>query len=327
MTERDDGGQPTELQQEALARMRHLVSGTATIQDVEETKRWQRECPAHADAFAFATRLWERLGPAGRNVLERRDEQFVASCSPIARQRLTRRAMLAGAVAASAAYVIVRPPLELWPSFSELAADYRTATGEQRRIALADGASVELNTRTSISLRHAVGGNDRIELISGEAAISTGRQSTWPLVVVAGDGRISSESASFNVRYDGHASCVTCLEGTVRVEHHDAALTLVARHQVTYADRVLEGPIAIDPGVVTAWQEGILVFHQTPLSEVVAEVNRYRPGKIVVLNAELGRRPVNARFHVANVDEIMSLAQGVFGAKVTLLPGGLVLLS
>jgi transmembrane sensor len=330
MTEFDDTEARTDLEREALARVRRLVSGEPTVDDVENTERWKRLSPAHAEAFAFASRLWDRLGPAGRNVLEQRGELLLSGRSPIERVHVSRRAMLGGAVAAavSVAYVSVRPPFDLWPSLSELTADYRTATGEQRRIALADGASVELNTQTSITFRAGTEKRDRIELISGEAVISTGRDLKTPLTVIVGDGRISSGNARFNVRYDGHASCgVTCLEGAVSVERHGTVVALEAGRRISYADWGLGALNAIDPDIATAWQNGLLVFRQTPLSEVVAEINRYRPGKIVLMNADLGRRPVNARFRVDNVNEIMTLAQRVFGAKITSLPGRVVLLT
>lgn len=324
MSELDGGGQPTGLEQEALAHVRHLVSGSATVDDLEEVKRWQHLSPAHAEAFAFATRFWDRLGPAGRNVVTRQSK--LASHAPNQARTMSRRAVLAGG-AAAAAYLVVRPPLQLWPSFSELSADYRTAIGEQRRITLASGTSVELNTRTSIALRHPTDGTDRIELIGGEAAITTGPQLATPLVVFAGDGQVVSQSASFNVRHDGIASSVTCLEGTVRVRRDTFELMLGVRQQVSYGGWGLQSPVTIDPALVTAWQNGFLVFHETAMSEVVAEINRYRSGKIVLLNADLGRRQVNARFRVGNVDEIMSLAHRAFGARITSLPGGIVLLS
>ena len=327
MSELDSGGRPSELEQEALARVRHLVSGSATIDDLEDMKRWRHLSPAHAAAFAFATRFWDRLGPAGRNVLARESQHALAHRTPDATRTITRRAVLAGVVAASAAYVVVRPPLQLWPSLSELSADYRTAIGEQRRIRLTNGTSLELNTRTSIAVLLPTNETDRIELISGEAAITTGQRLTRPLVVIVGDGQITSESASFNVRYDGVASCVACLEGAVRVTRDTSELTLSSRQQVAYAGRGLQSPVTIDPAVVTAWQDGLLIFHETAMSEVVAEVNRYRSGKIVLLNSDLGRRQVNARFRVGNVDEIISLAERVFGARTTSLPGGIVLLS
>lgn len=331
MTEHDDEMQ-TDLEREALARVCRLVSGEATLDDLEEIERWRGCSPGHAEAFAFATRLWSRLGPAGLNVLSREDERLLsgrlATTSPA---QPSRRAMLAGAgaIAASVAYVGVAPPLDLWPSVSELIADCRTAVGEHRRLTLADGAFAELNTRTSIAFRSTTERRDRIELVSGEAVVSAGRELQSSLTVVVGDGQIvSSRSTRFNVRYDGRAACgVSCLEGVVRVERRGASVALEAGRHVAYAGQGLDAPQASDPDVAAAWLDGLLVFHQRPLSEVVAEINRYRPGKIVLLNAELGRRPVNARFRIANVDEIMSLAQRVFGAQVRALPGGIVILS
>ena len=68
------------------------------------------------------------------------------------------------------------------------------------------------------------------------------------------------------------------------------------------------------------------MFHGTPLSEAVEEINRYRPGRIIVTNAALGRRLFNARFLIANVDGVVGQIQQVFGATITNLPGGIVLL-
>jgi transmembrane sensor len=313
-----------DLQSQALDKVRRLVSGAATVADVEDARRWQAQSLQHEQAFAFASRLWGQLGPAGENVLARSDERLPASAPPS--YRPTRRLFVGGALAACAAYVVVRPPLQLWPSMSELAADYRTSAGEQKSVKLVDGASMELNTRTSVTLAKSDVTN-QIELIDGEALINTGRQLTSPLTVIAGNGRVSATGARFNVRYDGMLSCVTCIEGTVEVLRLGERQQLEAPRQYTYGDRGLGASAAADLSAVTAWQDGLLVFHQTPLAKVVAEINRYRPGKIVLMNASLGERSVNARFRVQNVDEIMTLAQQVFGAKVTSFPGGLVFLS
>jgi len=317
----------TDLQRQALGKVRHLVSGEATIAEVEDAKVWQARSAAHKEAFAFASRLWGQLGPAGRNVLARSREDVRARARPAFRP--TRRLLVGGALAACAAYVVVRPPLQLWPSMSELAADHRTAAGEQKSVRLVDGASIELNTRTSVALAKSATNTttNQIELIDGEALIDTGLQLTSPLTVIAGNGRVSATGARFNVRHDGALSCVTCLAGAVDIARFGATRRLEARQQYTYGGQNPGAIAAADLTAVTAWQEGLLVFHQTPLAKVIAEINRYRPGKIVLMNASLGERSVNARFRVQNVDEIMTLAQQVFGAKVTSLPGGLVFLS
>ncbi len=105
-----------------------------------------------------------------------------------------RRALLGGAISAAAAsvgYAIVRPPLDLWPSLTEMTADYRTGVGQQQQITLDDAVLLKLNTRTSVSLlsRDTTGGQtDRIELVSGEAAVTAAHGSAKPGVVVAAQG-------------------------------------------------------------------------------------------------------------------------------------------
>jgi transmembrane sensor len=64
-----------------------------------------------------------------------------------------------------------------------------------------------------------------------------------------------------------------------------------------------------------------------PLVDVIEEVNRYRPGRIVVTNSELGRRVVNGTFRRDQLETFIAQVQRLFGAKVTTLPAGLLLLS
>lgn len=82
----------------------------------------------------------------------------------------------------------------------------------------------------------------------------------------------------------------------------------------------------VDPAIVTAWRDGFLVFHATPLAEAIEEINRYRSGKIILIDDALGHRLFNARFRIANVDEVVGQIRQVFGARITSLPGGIVLL-
>ncbi|MEW6439020.1 MAG: FecR domain-containing protein [Pseudomonadota bacterium] len=314
------------LNQQARAWISRLVSGEATVADLEAAQSWRAQSALHEAAFTEAARLWERLEPAGLNVLKRS-----GAAMPDRASRPFDRRMFLGAggvaLASTAAYLIVVPPFNLWPSLSELRADYRTRTGEQRRIETTDGVSVEMNTATSLNLRTLAKGHVRIELISGEAAIATASGGTGSILVIAGDSRVSAANAKFNVRLEGASACVSCLDGSVHVEAGAHVLDLKAEQQVSNAGHSLGAPLVIDPAVVSAWQSGLLIFHGAPLVDVVAEINRYRPGRIILLNAELGRQPVNARFHIARTDEIVTLVERVFGARVERLPGGLVFLS
>jgi transmembrane sensor len=204
-------------------------------------------------------------------------------------------------------------------------ADYRTGTGEQRQVALADDASLLLNTQTSVDVRPSAPGLRRIELIAGEAAISA--TASMAFDVVAAGGRAMASLARFDMRRDGATVRVTCLEGIVNVGQRDQSVTVPAAHQVVYDSSGLKPVLPVDLTVATAWQRGQLIFRHEPFARVVEEMNRYRPGRIILLNDKLGERDVVVTFHLSRIDEAVESLAKAFGAHTRFLPGGMVLLS
>ncbi|MCA6109653.1 FecR family protein [Bradyrhizobium cenepequi] len=304
----------------------HLSTGRVTEADLRALERWRAESPLHAQAYAQACQLWGMLGSPLETAAYPADRAATIRI-PIIDRRIGRRAFLGGALAASAAaagVMVVRPPLELWPGLGELAADYRTGTGEQRKIELADRVSIELNTRTSLNVGKRTETADNIELIAGEAAVSAGQR---PVVVHAAAGQVAASNAQFTVRSDGAEVRVACLAGMVEVDCRGRMATLRPREQISYAARDL-GPIAaVAPEVVAAWRDGLLIFQDEPLAHVIEEVNRYRAGRIILMNATLGERRVSARFKLDRLDAVLIQFQEVFGAKATPLGGGFVVLT
>lgn len=327
MTSTDDSTDEREpLRREAWKWVLYMTSGDATKADIAALERWCARSSLHAEAFARASGRWRALGPAMGERVGQHGAMIAQSAGT--GRAFGRRAFLGGALAASmagAAVAISRPPFGLWPSLSEIGADYRTGTGERHRIALADSVSVEMNTRTSLNIRTlASDDTDRVELIAGEAAIVTG---SHPIEVIAARGRVRADSAQFNIRYDGSAVCVTCLGGTVDVELQGRSVNVLHKQQVSYTERSIGPMTAIDPVVVAGWREGDLFFRDEPLANVIEEVNRYRPGRIVLMNEKLGQRRVTARFKIDRLELVITQLRETFGARVTSLAGGIVLVS
>lgn len=319
-------GRAAELRREAIAWLSLLSSGTATTADAEALKRWCGEDPAHARAYAEAARAWDLLTPVASRakVAERQGIRQ----PQLARKAIDRRALLGGALAASAAgvaYAAVNPPLSLWPSLAELRADVRTDTGEQRRIEISDGVSVDLNTRSSLAWGAVSDRGKHIELISGEAVVAAGAAPADTCLVTAGMGRVIAHDARVDIRHDAARIRVVCLGGNVRVEHQAQAVMLPAGEQVVYDDSNISGLGLVDPQIVTAWQQGRLVFQKELLSRVIDEVNRYRPGRIVLMDRELGQHLIDASFSLDGLDKVITYIRQAFDARITVLPGGLVL--
>jgi transmembrane sensor len=319
------------LLREAFAWVIQLHSGEATVEDAEAIEQWRRTSSDHEAAFRDAVRLWRTLGDETRRLVGEAEAGHLETSKPSALRAiaLSRRSLIGGAIAASiaAGYAIVRPPLGMWPSLEELMADYRTGKGEQRTIALSDNISLKLNTETSIAIR-SIKDEAHIEIISGEAAITSARDGVRPVVVDAASGRITALHANFEVRcLDGKVT-VSCIDGAVEVGVGSRNVQITKEQQVSYttADN-LSAPVAIDPIQTTAWQSGLLIVHDWPMSKVVDEINRYRVGKIVIMNSALGRRQVTGTFHIDHLDDFIGQAHSLFDATVRYLPGGVILLT
>lgn len=324
----DRAGSDNALQGQARVWLRLLTSTEVKAYDTEGFQRWLRSSPAHQAAFGEVKRRWDALEPASRAFLHKHPKAAEAHVLVLRASHSGRRAFLGAAVSAAAVagVAIAYPPARLWPAPAEWGADDRTATGEQRTVALADQVHVTLNTQTSIRRRAALAGASGIDLLGGEAAIDLSAGGPT-FAVVAGTGRSLARSGRFEVRYLDGKACVTCIAGTVQVEHPAGTRELNASQQTAYDARTLSSVTNIAPASLSAWRRGELVFNESRLSDVLAEINRYRPGRVVLMNAAARNGPVSGRFLIASLDSALAQLQQMFDLRARLLPGGLLILS
>lgn len=286
-----------------------LTSGRATVADARALRHWCGQSPEHAQAFEQAKVLWHHVQPAA-----------TALQAP---RHFGRRALLGGAIAASVGFLLVRATVP--GGFSGLGADYITEVGEQRRVDLAEGISLELNTQTRLSRRPLSDGGEGLELLSGEIEVQ-GR-GAQAISILAGSGWISAAQARFNIRYIDQSVCATCLEGVVLVDVQGQRFRLEPGMQLTYDPGRVGTPHSADVSAAIAWRDQVLVFNDATLASVIDEINRYRPGMLLLLNRELGQRKVQARFRLDQLAGVALLIRDAYGVKCTELPGGVVVLS
>lgn len=310
------------LTREATNWLIRLTSGRVTTEDADAFRQWCQQSPQHHAAFDEARRLWRNLEPAMSAAPSCAHERQASACAP----KWGRRAFL-GAAAASVGMLWLKPELLLnpevgWSSLSGLASDYQTSLGEQKNIVLAGNVTVEMNTLTRIDRRKA-----GMALLAGEAQILTRAMDLPRWVVYAENGEVRAGAANFNVRNVERQVNVTCLEGEVAVICQSVHRQLRAGQQLSYNASGVGEVVRANLEQVTAWRQQQLIFNRQPLSQVIDEINRYRPGKIILLNSQLGRRLVQARFRLDQLESVAALIHDVYGAKVTALPGGIVVLS
>ena len=203
---------------------------------------------------------------------------------------------------------------------SELAADYRSGAGEQREVALGEDATVQMNTRTRINVSAQARG-ERVDLLAGEVELRAGAR---PVSLSAGAGSVTVRDACVNVRYTDAQVRVTCLEGGGCGGR--AASWRWPRHGAAGRGRPARARDA-DLAAISGWRRGVLEFNDVPLAQVVDEINRYRAGRILLMGDRLAGSRVQARFPLDQLADAALLIRDVYGARVTTLPGGIVLLS
>jgi transmembrane sensor len=325
------------LQREADRWLLKIKSGQATARDVAALRHWRSLSPAHALAFDRARQAWDALGAVGE-AWRVMGPTAAATPAPRPARRLFLGAglALAGTAAAAAA---VYPPLGLWPSLQELRADLRTGPGERRRVELAGGSWLELNTRTAAG-HQAAPGEERVTLIAGELIAVGPRLPGGPAIGVRtgevrvmlargaadGDADAVAEAPQMQVRLAEDGVYVTCLAGAVELHHPAGLARLRPRERLRFTPQGLGDAQVVDIERLSAWRHGVLMFRDTPLAEAVDEINRYRAGRVVVMNEALARRRLSGTFRIERLDEVFDQLQAALGARVRRMPGGLVLL-
>jgi transmembrane sensor len=263
---------------------------------------WLKVDPAHQEAFERATELWETLpGAAAFN------EEPPRSVS---------RRFVPLAIAASLAVLTGVGAMKV---YLNQPATYDTRTGEQRMATLDDGSRIALNTDSRLTVKF-----DRdereVSLDRGEAMFDVAHDATRPFIVRAGDEQIKALGTSFVVRRDGERVRVTLLSGKVEVVRMGEPPRLLAvlapgeRVSAT-ADTV---PVVDRPALesVTAWRRGELRFRDTPLSEAVAEVNRYGRQRVIVNDASLAALPISGVFATDDPAEFAAAVAQLHGLRV-----------
>jgi transmembrane sensor len=156
----------------------------------------------------------------------------------------------------------------------------------------------------------------RIELLRGEALFDVVPDRQKPFRVLAQGGVTQAVGTAFAVHAQDRQTQVVVTKGTVAVStamegpERGSTVTVQKNQQTIYRqDRTPSAVQAVEGDSLVAWARGSIVIERQPFARAMAELNRYRSGRIVVL-ADLSRtKPVSGRFTIAGIDDaIVALA-------------------
>ncbi|MCL9802522.1 FecR family protein [Pseudomonas sp. AKS31] len=296
-----------------------LQEPAVSVDEQQRFDAWLNEHPQHRDEFQLLQGLWSAadLLPAPR----------LKALVETAPRRRKRGPLLRYAVAASVLAVALG--LGLFSGLNHpggYRAEFVTALGERKHVALPDGSVIDLNSRSRLLVRFE---QDRrlIELSEGEAMFSVAHDTSRPFVVEAGSGKVTVTGTRFDVRRDVTQTRVAVEQGTVNVQGRDApesqfiSLTAGLGTDVDAQGKVAAA-YAVNPAQLTAWRSGKLVFNNASLSEVAAEVSRYREKPLTVANPSVAGLRLTSVFNADNTDALLKALPNILPVAVRTLADG-----
>ncbi|PHN26182.1 FecR domain-containing protein [Pseudomonas sp. ICMP 460] len=259
----------TQVAEQAVHWLMEMQQGALNPRQQAAWQQWLAAHSEHQRAWDHIQRVNQRLrgmpSPLAHAALN-------APTSRSRRQALKLMLILAGSAAAwSLRQQHILPPLT---------ADYRSPIGERRKVQLADGSQLQLNTGSAVDV-HFDGVARVIRLLEGEILL-TSRAGTAPLQVLTGQGLLSSQAARLNVRQFNDHTQLAVFDGHVEVmpnSYSGLPLNVEAARQVNFTRKGWDTPRPTDANS-GAWGDGMLVAAHMRLEDFLAELGRYRRGQL-----------------------------------------------
>ena len=314
------------IEREAIAWFTRLNGEPAPV-DRRDFERWRTASPAHDAAFRQVEAMWQAVERPGSAVAAEEQDKLAVYLEAMDDARARRREGKRRLAVAGALMVMVLGAaawLEYPNALQNLRADYATARGERRTVELGDGSTVLLDADSALDVTFTAG-ERRVTLLRGNAFFAV-TSSPIPFVVEAREGKTVVHGTAFDVAIADDDVAVTLAEGSVSVASADGRATLQPGQRVHY-DRSGVGAVtevAIDDAM--AWHGGRYVFDNARLGDVVAQIERYRPGRLVVVSPSLANHRISGSFPLADPDRALVSIQSIVGFRMIGLGGKLVLI-
>ncbi|AXJ01876.1 FecR family protein [Cyclonatronum proteinivorum] len=220
----------------------------------------------------------------------------------------------------------------LYPRFIENPAEvtgidtgvwYETAYGEQRTYRLPDGSRIRLNADSRLFLPDVYGQETRSITLIGEGFFEIESDTTLPFVVQTAEATVEVIGTSFGVRTrpEQGVSYIAVQSGRVSVQGFPGISDESAKGvevgageftRVTYGAKP-DAPSPNGAHALLSWTRQYFLFNDTPLSEVILQLERHFNVHITLSDSSRATQPVTARYASESLNEILSITSLTHG--------------
>jgi transmembrane sensor len=190
------------------------------------------------------------------------------------------------------------------------------STANVKKVLMEDGSVIYLNRRASVTYAEGFKNERNLEL-KGEGFFEVKRDENHPFVIKANQCKVTVLGTSFSVNSDSTKVEVIVKTGKVELgSYADQHVILEKNEKGIYDLKNMSLIETLNNDLNSfAWQEGILIFDDTPLDQVVYDLERYFQKDIILTGSTRNLPRYTSRFDHPKLTEVLEEMKLVLPVK------------
>ena len=308
-------------------RLRQYISGNLSQEEREAVVSWIEESEENLaryaslkadDAFGSMPYTISSKSPAGK-----KRPTFTAILGKVAAAALIPLAVLSGYLYNSRESVrkdlnTMIEQTALLTTDGKTMMEYSVAPGVKGQVTLPDGSKVWLNSASKLTCPLVFDAKERVLSLSGEGYFDVVKNPDWPMLVKTPLGitakvlgtkfNLSAYEDDDNVKFTLVSGNVILVDEKTGNEHKALPTHEVAVSRSKQTEGEAQGKVQkVDVFKNTAWKEGILLFEDTPMSEVIKRLERWYGVEIVLLDKLILNNLFTASFDSESINQVLEM--------------------
>ena len=301
---------PRDVAQRAVEWMLELQSGPSPLA-AQALDDWRAQHASHELAWQRVEGLQRRLGGLS-GMASVAHATLGAAAHP---RRRAVKALMVLMVCGGVGYTLQQHAAG-HPSWRQWAADHLTRPGEQRRIVLADGTQLLLDTDTAVNVQFGAS-ERRLALLRGRVFVTTAKDPGRRFVVALPQGLAQALGTEFSAHTEDDQALVRVFAGAVRITPATggaASRVLQAGQGAGFTASGVEAPQTV-AAADRAWVQGTIIAKSLRLTELLAQLSRYSPHPIRCSDAVADLR-VSGAYPVTQIPLILESLSATLGLAI-----------
>ncbi len=295
---RSSSPSPSQLLSEAAFWYNERLAGDMTDEDDKRFSGWLDQSPAHRSAYDTVDLGWMIAERVQSDL-----PQAIQDASSRAWPKWRRRAAMAATLFLAILISVGTLPHFIKSADEVTVQNFQTITGQRSMITLPDGTLVTMDSETELKFSD-LKTERKVEMLQGRAFFNVAKNAARPFIVHVDGKTVKALGTAFEVSLDGNQVAVVLAEGKVKVEDSQlrgSTEMTPGRQLVMRSDRrwTLSN---VDVKKETSWTGGRLIFMNDPLSQAVADVNRYAKRKLVFVDNHIPPTDIVGIFSAGDID-------------------------